>query len=110
MTKALEVKIDGELVGVFVPPDHKPFGVMLGNVPISYMRCQVTTGSDEESWYWQLPDLQEGQEITFKLIDAEPGSGLSPDRVETKDPKQLEKRKAAAAEAYKRAVAERNIS
>ncbi|MDY7026417.1 MAG: hypothetical protein SVC26_08795 [Pseudomonadota bacterium] len=107
MTKSLEVKIDGEVVGVFVPPDENCIGVMLGNVPIAYMRCQIASGNDAESWYWQLPGIQEGQEISFKLIEATAEDGVPPARIEAKDPEQVAERKAAAREAYKKAMSER---
>jgi hypothetical protein len=41
--KALEVLINGKLIGLYVPPEGECFGVMLGNVPRTYMRAQVTS-------------------------------------------------------------------
>ena len=56
MVKALEVSIDGKLVGNYVPPAGKTFSAVLANVPKTYMRAQVFSGGpDSETWQWQLP-------------------------------------------------------
>ncbi len=78
MSKALEIKIDGKLFGTFVPPEGSSFGVMMGNIFQTHMKVQVTTGTREEEWYWKLPDIAENQEITFRMVEAEPGSGIPP--------------------------------
>ena len=75
---ALEVSIDGKLVGVYVPPSDSPFAAMVGNIPRTYMRAHIMTGNDKESWQWQLPDIQPGQCISFRLIEAPVGSGVPP--------------------------------
>lgn len=59
--KALQVSIDGTLIGVFVPPDGCPFAAMVGNIPKHYLRAHIMSGTDAESSQWQLPDISEGQ-------------------------------------------------
>jgi hypothetical protein len=76
--KALEVSIDGVVYGVYVPAAGHPFSAVVGNIPRKYMRAQVLGGSDTESWQWQLPDIQEGQAITFRMIEAEEEDGVPP--------------------------------
>jgi len=41
LMKALEVSIDGRVIGVFIPPDDQPFSAMIANVPKTYMRAQI---------------------------------------------------------------------
>lgn len=94
---ALEVLIDGQSIGVYVPPEGASFAAMVGNIPCKYMRAQVMTSTDQESWQWQLPDIQPGQVISFRLIEALPGSGVLPQFVESRDPQEVaETRKKAA--------------
>src|SRR3972149_4996358 len=78
--KALEVCIDGQVVGLYVPPAGKTFAAMLGNIPRTYMRAHVTSGTDEESWKWQLPDVKEGQVISFRGISRSLSSRGAPPR------------------------------
>ncbi|MGD0527713.1 MAG: hypothetical protein ABSE49_21450 [Polyangiaceae bacterium] len=103
---ALEVSIDGIIVGVYVPPEGGTFAAMVGNIPRHYMRSQITTGNDTESWSWQLPDIQAGQTITFRLVEAPVGSGVPPQFVRRRDLDAVEKTnqlaKEAAAEARHR--------
>ena len=82
MTKALEVLIDGIHFGFYVPPEGQTFGAMVGNIPISYMRAHIVSGSETESWQWQLPDIQEGQSLTFRLVDVDASQGTPPGRIE----------------------------
>ncbi|MDR3616730.1 MAG: hypothetical protein P4L53_24450 [Candidatus Obscuribacterales bacterium] len=81
MTKALEVTIDGKIIGVFVPGAGRAFEVFLGNIPKTYMRVQVISGSDKENWFWQLPDIYEDQVISFRMIETNE-KGLPPPRVQ----------------------------
>jgi hypothetical protein len=96
---ALEVSIDGTIVGVYVPPEGSAFAAMVGNIPRHYMRGQITTGNDTESWAWQLPDIQAGQAITFRLVAAPAGSGIPPQFVRQRDPEAVENTKQLAKEA-----------
>ena len=57
--KALKVLIDGEPVGVYVPPVGATFTAMVGNIPRKYMRADIMTGTDAESWQWQLDEITE---------------------------------------------------
>ncbi len=59
MVKAVEVSLDGVPVGVFVPPAGGAFMVFVGNIPRTYMRAQVLSGTKTESWSWQLPDVKD---------------------------------------------------
>ena len=72
--KALEVSVDGKVIGIFVPAADKSFVAGVGNIPGSYMRAHVMSGNETEHWQWQLPDVNEGQTISFRMIEAEPGS------------------------------------
>jgi len=83
MPKALEVTIDGKKVGTYVPPTGKSFAAYLANIPKKYMRAHIVSGSDTENWYWQLPDMKEGQTISFRLIETNE-TGVPP-RVEEKN-------------------------
>ena len=106
--KALEVSIDGKVIGVYIPPEGEPFGALIGNVPGTYMRAQVMSGTETESWQWQLPDLQEGQVISFRLMEAQPGSGVPPHFVEPRDPMKVADTRRLAKEAYAQAMLDRD--
>lgn len=101
--KALEVSMDGELVGVYVPPSGASFTAMVGNIPQKYMRAQILTSTDEESWQWQLPDIQPGHTISFRMTEAVAGSGIPPQFVRPRDPGEVAETKKAAAKAYAKA-------
>ena len=106
--KALEVSIDGKVIGVYVPPEGEVFAAWVGNIPRTYMRAHVMSGTETESWQWQLPDLQEGQVISFRLLEAEPGTGVPPQYVEPRDPADVAKTRKLAKEAHARAMQDRN--
>ena len=91
MPNALEVSIDGKVVGIYVPPAGKCFSAMLANIPKTYMRAQVISGSDNEDWYWQLPDIEEGQIISFRMIHATQDEGVPPERVVPRNRDEYEK-------------------
>jgi len=84
--KALEVSIDGKIIGIYVPPEGRPFSAMVANIPRKYVRAQVLASTDEESWQWQLPDISEGQSITFRMVEAPPGDGVPVHRITPRDP------------------------
>ena len=108
MVKALEVSIDGKLVGNYVPPAGKTFSAMLANVPKTYMRAQVFSGGpDSETWQWQLPDIEEGQVLAFRMIEAPEDSGVPPHRITKRDPREDEEDKRLAKKAYANAMRER---
>ena len=104
--KALEVLIDGEQIGVYVPPDGASFVARVGNIPRKYMRAHIMTGTDEESWQWQLPDIKTGQAISFRLIEAPVGSGIPPQFVRRRDPREVAENKRHAAKMYAKAKRE----
>jgi hypothetical protein len=106
--KALEVSIDGRVIGIFVPPAGKPFVAGVGNIPGSYMRAHIMSGSETESWQWQLPDVDEGQPISFRMIEAEPGAGVPPQFIRQRDPEEIAENKRLAAEFYAKAMKERD--
>jgi hypothetical protein len=106
--KALEVSIEGKVIGVYVPPDGEVFAATVGNIPRTYMRAHVMSFTLTESWQWQLPDLEEGQVISFRMIEAEPGTGVPPQYVTTRDPEDVSEMKRLAAEAYAQAMQERD--
>jgi hypothetical protein len=87
--KALEVSVDGKAIGIFVPPEGKPFVAGVGNIPGSYMRAHIMSGNDTECWRRQLPDVNEGQTISFRMIEAEPGSGIPPQYVRQREPEEI---------------------
>lgn len=99
--KALEVSINGEVIGVYVPRRGTPFAAMLANVPRTYMRAHVMSSNKKEVWQWQLPDIAEGETISFRMVNAEPGTGIPPQFVrpfESAERKEI-KRQAKAARA-----------
>ena len=97
---ALEVLINRKRVGVYVPPEGCTFAAMVGNIPRTYMRAHIMTGNDSENWQWQLPDIQPGQLISFRLVEAPIGSGVPPQFVRPRDPREVEETKKEAREAY----------
>jgi hypothetical protein len=81
LTKALEVLIDGEHYGIFVPQRDAKFGAFVGNNPETYMRAYILCADEEETSSWQLPDIEQGQVISFRMVDAESGSGVPPHEI-----------------------------
>ena len=97
---ALEVLINGKRVGVYVPPAGCTFAAMVGNIPRTYLRAHIMTGNDSENWQWQLPDIKPGQLISFRLVEAPLGSGVPPQFVRRRDPREVEQTKKEARRAY----------
>jgi hypothetical protein len=93
---ALEVSIDGTLVGVYIPPEGGTLAAMVGNIPRRYMRAQVMSSNDAEVWSWQLPDIQPGQTIAFRLVASPVGSGVPPQFVRRREPQEVENTKQQA--------------
>ena len=83
--KALEVLLDGKVLGTFVPPKGGWFFASVGNIPRTYMRANIRAGTPKERWQWQLPDIQEGQLVAFRMVEAKPGTGVTPHRVRKVD-------------------------
>jgi hypothetical protein len=79
----------------------------VANIPRTYMRAQILASNDAERWQWQLPDVEEGQAISFRMIEAERENGAPPDRVTKQDPEEIAESKRLAREAYERAMRER---
>ena len=100
---AVEVLINRKRVGVYVPPEGCTFAAMVGNIPRRYMRAHIMAGNDAESWQWQLPDIQPGQLISFRLVKAAVGSGVPPQFVRPRDPREVEGTRKAAKKAYAKA-------
>jgi hypothetical protein len=72
------------------------------------MRAQVSSGSETEDWYWQLPDTQELETISFRLVDAAGKKGVPPQRRVLVDPVDAKKTKKLAARAW--AAAKKEMS
>jgi hypothetical protein len=70
--KAVEVSIEGRVVGLFASPEQGPWFAMVGNIPRKYMRAHIMTQTPTEAWQWQLPDVQEGERIEFRIVEATP--------------------------------------
>jgi hypothetical protein len=102
--KALEVSIDEKIIGIFVSPEGRPFSAMVANIPRKYMRAQVLASSDEESCQWQLPDISEGQSITFRMVEASPGDGVPAHRITPRNADEVAAIKRHAEESYERAM------
>ena len=98
--KALEVLVNGKAIGLYVPPEGECFSVILANVPRTYMRAQVMSGSKTENWQWQLPDINEGETIAFRLVETNGRAGVPPQRIEPKSPKKTKALKRKAAKAW----------
>jgi hypothetical protein len=104
--KALEVSVDGNVIGIFVPPAGESFLAEIGSIPRSYMRAHIMSADEHESWQWQLPDISEGQTISFRRIEAEPGSGVPPHDVRQRNPEEIAELRRLAAEGFARAMKE----
>ena len=105
--KALEVTIEGKLVGVFVPPEKSTFAAMVGNIPVKHMRAHIMTGNDSESWQWQLPDIMPGQVISFRMVEAAADSGIPPQFVRKRDIHEAQDNKRQAQKLYAKVKLER---
>lgn len=101
--KALEVLINDKAIGFYVPPEGECFSVMMANIPRTYMRAQVMSGNQTESWYWQLPDINENDTIAFRLVETNGRTGIPPQRVEPKDSTKTKALQRKAASAWARA-------
>ena len=97
--ESLEVLIDGKSIGIYTPPDGASFTAMVSSVPKTHMRAQILSGNDQAHWQWQLPDIEPGQTISFRLVEALPGSGVPPRIVEPRDRKEVAETKRMAAKA-----------
>jgi hypothetical protein len=84
---AIDVAIDGKTIGVCVPPAGGSFVVFVGNIPRSHMRVQVLSGTETESWSWQLADVRPGEALTLRMIKAPVGAGLAPGRISPREPR-----------------------
>jgi hypothetical protein len=100
---AVEVLIDGNRVGVYVPPKGSSFGAVVGNIPRNYMRAHITAMNDAESWQWQLPDIKPGQLISFRQVEAPAGSGVPPQFVRPRDPREVAENRREAKKLYAKA-------
>jgi len=103
---ALEVSIDGKVIGVYVPPKGSCFTAMVGNIPRTYMRAHIMSGNDVENWQWQLPDIKAGQIISFRMIDVPAGTGIPPHFIRPRDPREVEENRRAAKKLYAKAKRE----
>lgn len=104
MKRAIEVLVDGQRVRLLQAPDGGPASVQLANVPGDHMRVWAHASSDDETWQWQLPDIQDGQTISFRVIQAEQHEITSPQEVEKRDPEQVAEGKRRAKEWLKEAM------
>jgi hypothetical protein len=64
------------------------------------------TGTDEESWQWQLPDIQAGQVISFRMVEASSGTGVPPQFVRSRAPREIAENKREAAKLFAEAKRE----
>ncbi|MES2820974.1 MAG: hypothetical protein V4812_18520 [Pseudomonadota bacterium] len=104
MKRAIEVLVDGQRVKLLQAPDGGPASVQLANVPRDHMRAWAHASSDDEAWQWQLPDIQDGQTISFRVIQAEQHEITPPQEVEKRDPEQVAEGKQRAKEWLKAAM------
>ena len=91
-------------------PPKGVFAAHVGNVPYRYMRAHIMAFSDTESWRWQLPDVAEGQTISFRMIEAVSGSGVPPQYVRKRDAEEIAENRRMAEECYARAMNERHAA
>jgi hypothetical protein len=103
---ALEVLINGKRIGIYVPPNGASFLAGVGNIPKKYMRAHIMTGNDAESWQWQLPNIKPGQLISFRQVKAPLGSGVPPQFVRPRDPREVAENKREAKKLYAKAKKE----
>jgi hypothetical protein len=100
---AVEVLTNGKRIGIYVPPEDASFGAIVGNIPRTYMRAHIMASNDVESWQWQLPDIKPGQLISFRQIKAPTGSGVPPQFVRPRDPREVAENKREARKLYAKA-------
>jgi hypothetical protein len=103
---ALEVSIDRKRIGIYVPPEGCSFAAMVGNVPRKYMRAHIMTGNDAERWQWQLPNIKPCQRISFRLVTAPAGSGVPPQFIRPRDPREVMESKRETKKLYAKAKRE----
>ena len=107
MARAIEVLVNGERVGILQARDGKPVGVTVGNVPRDHMRVWATGSDDHETWHWQMPDIPDGDEVSFRVIDALETEISKPYQIERRDPKEVEESKKRAKDMYRQAMAKK---
>ena len=106
--KALEVSIDGKVIGTYVPPKGSTFAAMVANIPRRYMRAHITSGNDTETWQWQLPDVKRGQTISFRMVEGKAGSGVPPHFVRPRHPSEVVETQRVATRSYAKGSTGRN--
>jgi len=107
MKRAIEVLIDGKRVGLLQGRGGKSVGINVGNIPKDHMRVWANSNDDEESWYWQMPDVQDGQTVSFRIIEAEEHEISKPYQKEKRDPEEVAKSKMEARKLFKKAMKEK---
>ena len=106
--RAIEVLVDGERVGVLQARNGNPVAVTVGNIPKDHMRVWAHGSDDEETWYWQMPDVYDGQTVSFRVIESDSLEISKPYEVEERDPEEVADIKRRAREGYQRAKARKN--
>jgi hypothetical protein len=107
MKRAIEVLIDGERVGLLQARGGNPVGVSVGNIPRDHMRVWATGSDDTETWYWQMPDVADGQMVSFRVVEIEDNEISKPYQIEKRDPEEVAENKRIAKEMYKKAMQEK---
>jgi hypothetical protein len=100
MKRAIEVLVNGKRVGLLQARGGKPVGLAIGNLPSDHMRVWAHGSDDEEKWFWQMPDVPDGQLVSFRVIQAEPSEISTPDEVELRDPAEVAEMKRKSKELW----------
>ena len=103
LTWALEVWLGRKKIRTcLAAPGGYVVGASLANVPRTYMRAFVSSSSDKEEHFWQLPDIAENQRVSFRLVRV--ASGDAPLRIRRRTASELRRLRAQGKRAYARAV------
>lgn len=60
--------MNGEKFARCSSPKDGTFSAIVGDIPRDHARAFCMASNEEERWQWQFPDLNEGDEISFKII------------------------------------------
>ncbi len=104
MGRAIEVLIDSKRVGLLQARGEKPVGVTVANIPKDHMRVWANGSDDIETWYWQMPDVADGQTVQFRIMEVENDEISKPYIIEKRDPEEVAKKKKRAQEMYEKAM------
>ena len=108
MARAIEVLVNGKRAGILQARSGSPVGVTVANIPNDHMRVWAYGSDDEETWYWQMPDIQDGETVSFRVIEANESEISKPYEIEKRDPEEVAESKRRAKEMREKALQEKD--